>query len=227
LKKPFAKKEPVQLKKGYTRLKPHSTYKNKNGLILPSVTTIIGQLGKPYLITWANKMGLKGIDSNKYRDEMGVIGSLAHALISSDIKGEKLEVSDFTIEQLEKAGNCVKSYNKWKGDRLFAPFAVETPLVSEEYQFGGTPDYFGLVDAIETILDYKTGAVYKEAYIQICAYNQLLKENGYEVPKRSIILGIPRTDDEKFQEVFYDNFEAGWECFKHLLAVYNYLKDLK
>jgi len=226
VKKPFAKinNKPIE---GHVKVAPHATYHNKEGEVLPSVTTIVGQLGKPFLITWANRMGLRGINSDTYRDEMGVIGSLAHAMISSDLKGEKLDVSGYTQEQLEKANNCVRSYQKWKGDKLLAPYVIETPMVSEEFQFGGTPDYFGLVDGIETILDYKTGAVYKEAYIQTSAYYYLLKENGHEIPKRITILGIPRTNDEKFQEVHYDNFEAGWETFKHLLKVYRYLKEMK
>jgi len=226
-RKPFAKKEEKPVAEGFTKMKPHATYRNKEGIVVPSVTTIVGQLGKPFLITWANRMGLRGIDSNKYRDEMGVIGSLAHALISSDIKGEKLHLADFTQEQLDKANNCLRSYNKWKEGKLLAPMVVETPLVSEEFQFGGTPDYYGLVDSDEAILDYKTGAVYVEAYIQTCAYHRLLVENGHEPPKKIIILGIPRTDDEKFQEVIYDKFETGWETFKHLLSVYNYMKEMK
>ena len=232
VKKPFAKiqeSENLQTEtpKEMVKFRAHTQYKNKAGIPVPSVTTVIGILGKPNLITWANKMGLQGVDSNKYRDEMGVVGTLAHALISADLKGEKLVLSDFSQSQIDMANNCLRSYLKWREPKLLAPFVIESPLVSEEYQFGGTTDYYGLVDALETILDYKTGFIGPEAYIQTCAYRHLLIENGHPVPQKITILGIPRTNDEKFQEVHYTDFTAGWECFKHLLGAYNYLKDMK
>ena len=224
VRKPFAKKE--EPKNGKKRLTPHSTYTNKEGVVIPSVTGVLSMLGKPFLITWANRMGLKGINSDDYRDEMGVIGGLAHGMISSSFKDEEIELADFALEQVVKAKNCYKSYLKWREDKLLAPYLIENKLVSEEFQFGGTPDYYGLIDGVETILDYKTGAIYKEAYLQTCAYWKLLIENGQPAPQKIILLGIPRTDDEKFQEVIYTDFETGWNTFKTMLALHNQLKEI-
>lgn len=224
-KKPFKKDEPKIDE--LSKFRAHTRYKNREGVTLPSVTTVLGILNKPALIVWANRLGLQGIDSTKYRDEMGVIGGLAHALISSDLKGEKLLLSGYSQDQIDKANNCMKSYFKWREKKNLNPYVIETPLVSEEFQFGGTTDFYGTIDGENTILDYKTGGVYKEAYIQTCAYRQLLIENGHPLPSKITILGIPRTDDEKFQEITYTDFTTGWETFKHLLLAYNYLKEMK
>ena len=85
----------------------------------------------------------------------------------------------------------------------------------------------GMINGELVLADYKTGFVGKEAYIQTCAYRELLIENGYSPATKIIILGIPRTEDEKFQEVTYTNFDTGWEMFKHLRACYDLLKQIK
>jgi hypothetical protein len=209
------------------RFKAHTRYKNKAGIAVPGVTGVLGILGKPFLIAWANRMGLQGIDSEKYKVEMGTIGSIAHAMISTSFLDCDMDLSDYTPQQIDTAANCYRSYLNWKGNKFLVPIVVEQPLISEEYQFGGTTDFYGLIDSEEVILDYKTGMVSKDAYLQTCAYRQLIIENGYPAPKKITILGIPRADNEKFQEVVYTDFTAGWECFKHLLAAYNYYKDMK
>jgi hypothetical protein len=221
--KPEEKEKP----KDTSKYKAHTRYKNKAGIAVPGVTGVLSILGKPFLIAWANRMGLQGIDSEKYKVEMGTIGTIAHAMISTSFLDCDLDLSDYTPQQIEKAVNCYRSYLNWRENKLLAPMVVEQPLISEEYQFGGTTDFYGLIDSDEVILDYKTGMVSKEAYIQTCAYRQLIIENGYAAPKKITILGIPRADNEKFQEVTYTDFTAGWECFKHLLVAYNYLKDMK
>ena len=60
--------------------KAHIRYKLKDGTVVPGATTITGLLNKPFLITWANRLGLEGIDSTKYRDAAADIGTLAHQI---------------------------------------------------------------------------------------------------------------------------------------------------
>lgn len=57
--------------------KAHVKYRTKDKVLVPGVTTITNLLNKPYLIKWANDLGLEGIDSTKYRDEAADIGTLA------------------------------------------------------------------------------------------------------------------------------------------------------
>ena len=107
------------------------------------------------------------------------------------------------------------------------PVCLEMPLVSEQYQFGGMPDYLGYINGDLVLADYKTGGIYRESTIQTCAYRQLLIENGYEPAGKIVILGIPRTEDEKFQEITYTSFEVGWEAFLCLRRLYDLLKVIK
>ena len=208
-----------------SRSQAHIRYKNAQGLIVPGVTTVLGLLAKPQLIIWANRLGLEGIDSSKYRDDKGDIGSAAHRMILAHLRGEKANLTDFTPEQIDKAENCFLSYLAWEKGKVIEPILVEAPLVSETFQFGGTLDFYGTVDGELTLCDYKTGGIYPEAYYQLCAYRQLLEGSGQAAPVKGIILGIPRAETEAFQVATYTAFDQGWQIFFHLLQVYRLRKE--
>jgi len=209
------------------KTKAHTRYRNKNGGIVPGVTTIVGQLDKPALVPWANKLGLQGVDSHKFSQELAEIGNLAHAMTTNNLRGVETDTSDYSKEQIGKAENSFISWLEWAGERKIEPICTELPLVSEEHQFGGCPDFLGKIDGVLILADYKTGGIWREHYIQLCGYWGLLRENDYPLPKKGLILGIPRTPDEKFQEVYYTEFERGWQIFLHLREVYDLLKGVK
>jgi hypothetical protein len=209
------------------KTKAHQRYKNKAGEIVPGVTTITGLKAKPQLVIWANRLGLKGIDSSKYRDEKADIGTLAHAMILAHLKGEQADTSDYSANQITEAENCFLSYLAWAKGKDIKPNLVEQSLISEAYQFGGCLDFYGTINGELVLVDYKTGGIYDEAKIQTCAYRQLLIENEHPAPDKIIILGIPRTEDEKFQEVTFTKFDVGWKYFKNLRENYNLDKLLK
>lgn len=207
--------------------KAHIRYKNAKGAIVPGASTIANILDKPALPPWANKLGLQGINSNDYAKGMAQIGTLAHVMIMADLKGESVDTSEYSQEQISKAENSYLSWLEWRKRKNLNPLLLETPLVSESYQFGGTPDFLGFIDKTLVLADYKTGGIWREAYFQTCAYRQLAIDNGYPPADKILILGIPRTEDEKFQEVTYTSFDKGWEVFVYLLKVYSLLKEIK
>ena len=209
------------------KTRAHIRYKNKEGKVVPGATTVIGLLNKPQLVVWANRLGLQGIDSSKFRDEKAEIGTLAHAMILATLKGESIDTSEYSREQISQAENSFLSWLEWGKGKDIKPILLETPLVSEQYQYGGTPDFLGYLDGDIVLMDYKTGGIFREAYIQACSYRHLLYENEYPVTDKAIILGIPRTEDEDFKEVTYTNFDTGWEIFKRLNDVYQLLKEVK
>lgn len=207
--------------------KIHTIYKTKTGDKVPGVTTVLSILSKPALIHWAWQMGIEGKDYTKIRDDKGEIGTLAHAMIMADLKGEEPDTSDYSKEQIDQAENCFLSWLEWRKGKVIEPLLIEKALVSELYQYGGTLDFYGMIDGISVLGDYKTGGIWKESYIQTCAYRQLLREDGYKPPEKILILGIPRTPDEKFQEVTYTEFDKGTALFLHLREAYSLLKDIK
>ena len=62
---------------------------------LPSVTEILSIVSKPYLIPWANKMGLQGVDLGEYNAEATNLGIIVHGKIESYYKNTEFDDSNF------------------------------------------------------------------------------------------------------------------------------------
>ena len=208
--------------------KIHTVYKLKNGKKVPGVTTIISILAKPALIHWAWDLGTKGVDYRKFRDDKADIGSLAHYLIMCYLKKETPDTSDYSRKQIDQAENCIISFFEWKKMHSFEPILIESPLVSEKYKFGGTPDLLAKINGEYCLIDFKTGkGIYvNDMFPQLAAYSHLLQENNYKITN-SRILRIGREESEGFEERLIQDIEPYWEIFKNCLSIYNIRRRLK
>lgn len=212
------------------KTKIHTQYKLQGGQLVPGVTTIIGILAKPALIAWAYNCGVKGIDYRKVRDNSADIGSLAHYLLLCRFSGETPDTSDYSPADLAKAHNSLKSFQAWNENNPMKPLMVETPMVSEKFGFGGTPDLYGIrtTDNAQILVDFKTGkAIYDEAKIQCSAYGYLIYEQTGKWPDKTLILRINTGNNEDFEVRTVERIDAHWELFRHLLRVYELQRDLK
>lgn len=214
--------------------KTHTIYKLSNGDVVPGVTTVLGIIAKPALAPAANRLGLQNINSTIYWRELADIGTLAHHLILCHLKKIDPEIIGFSNSMIDKAENSFLSYLEWEKGHKIEPVLLETPLVSEIFKYGGTSDCICHLDAKErlTLLDFKTGGIYREHYWQLSAYAQLLLENNHFIGD-GLILGIPRTADESFQEQWLnkDSLKLGLDPFLCALdlcsSIKNYEKEIK
>ena len=207
--------------------KAHIVYKTSDGKRVAGVTTITGLLNKPYLVTWANKHGLEGIDSSKYTDEAASIGTLAHQMVQDHLQGHKTELDLYSPLQVSLAENSFLSYLHWEEGHDIQPIICETPLVSDTLRYGGTVDCYCLLDGVPTIVDFKTGkAIYDEYFVQVSAYKQLLIEHGHPVEQIKI-LRIGRDETEGFEERTVTDDRDYYDIFIDLLDIYYLKKKLK
>jgi len=204
------------------RAKEH--YRNAAGEIIPSVTTVLNELNKPALVKWANKLGLQGVDSDRYKDELADIGTLTHYFIMCHLQEEVPNVSEYSPVQVDAAKACYKKYVDWELRNPVRPLLVEEALVSEKYQFGGRPDLFALCSGLFLLGDFKTNAkgIFPEMVYQVAAYRVLLIEQGYRVT-RAVILRIGRDDPEGCEERILTpaELDSGFEIFARCLDIYN------
>ncbi len=211
-----------------TKAKAHQEYFLKDGTKVPGVTTILGIIAKPALAPAANKLGLLGINSTIKWRELADIGTISHYLILSHLKKVKPDTSDYPGYYVDKAENSFLSYLAWEKEHTVEPVLLETSLVSEVFRYGGTPDCVCHLDGKKnlTLIDYKSGGIYKEHYWQVSAYAQLLSENNYLIDE-AFILGIPRTVDESFDDRWLDEdrLELGFNPFIQSLSLFNAIKD--
>ena len=216
-----------EVKDAPKKARGHTVYKLSDGSKVPGVTTVLGVLNKPALVVWANRLGLQGIDSSKYRDEMADIGTLAHQMIVDYFKGEETDTAEYSKSQIELAENCLLSFWEWEKGHKIEIIMAEAQLISTEYGYGGTIDCFCNLDGQPTLLDFKTGkAIYPEFFYQLAAYEQLLTEAG-KLIEVTRILRIGRDADEGFEERSVGNLDKQFEIFKHCLAIYNLKKEEK
>jgi hypothetical protein len=207
-----------------TRSKAKELYHNLAGEIIPSVTTVLNELNKPALVKWANRLGLQGIDSDRYKDELADIGTLTHYFIMCRLKEEVPDVSEYSPVQVASAQACYKKYIDWELRNPVKPIIAEEQLISEKYQYGGQPDLYALCNKDFLLGDFKTNAkgIFIEAVFQVSAYRHLLIENGFFVTK-AVILRIGRDDPEGFEEKILTpaEMDVGFGIFARCLDIYN------
>lgn len=205
----------------------HTIYKKKDGTRVPSVTTYLNILSKPALIHWAWEQGVAGLDYRKVRDQAGDTGTLVHYLILCALGGEEPDLSYYTPQDLAFAASPMNKFNEWRKGKVIEPILLEAPIVSELYSFGGTPDFFGLICGVPTLLDFKTGKeVYQEAFCQVAAYKELLVEYGY-CPEAIKIIRIGKSEDEGFEERATGNLDNHWKIFLACQQIYELEKQIR
>ena len=172
---------------------PTGIYLDKRGNRLPSVTQVLAKAwSKPALVAWAHREGAAGRPLNKARDDAAEAGTAAHELILSRIGGPQPEMARYGKDAVSAARISYHHAQAWMDDHNFSPVLVETPLVSTKMGYGGTPDWYGLLDGIPTVLDIKTSGLHAEHLVQLAAYRLLLIEAGHDV-ERLLLLRAPRT----------------------------------
>ena len=209
----------TKLKAGH---RAHTTYINAIGERVPSVTTILNSvLAKPALIRWAYGLGKAGVDMDTYRDELADIGKLAHRMILDHLRKEKTDTSAYTKQQVDLAENAFIKYLEWERGHEVEPLIVEKPLVSEEHNFGGTPDFIGRVDGVMTLMDYKTGkAIYDDFWYQLGGYWTLTFKLNIQPIASFRILNIGRDESEQFKEEVRSDILNEQAIFLHALAIH-------
>ena len=215
------------MEKTANKTKAHQRYKLRSGEIVPGVTTICGLRAKPFLVPWANKLGLRGIDSTKYVDEKADIGSLAHLMVQNHLQNKSTDTSEYSQFVIDQANNCYMKFLNWEKKHTLEPIFLEKELVSEGERFGGCIDYYGKVDGVLELLDFKTAkAIWNEVNYQLAGYEILLESEFLEVDNRRI-LRIGRTEDEGFEEKERRDLTLQKVIFRALLTIYNTEKLLK
>ncbi len=215
--------------------RPKGGYKNAEGKRVPGVTTIIGRFkDSGGLMWWAFEQGKsaeRGEINSLYdkRDEAAEAGTLAHSLVEASIRGEPTpELSHYPPEIVKQATQGYENYLRWADTTKMKVIEQEIPLVSEKYQFGGTPDAIMVNDEL-CLGDWKTSnAIYQDHIIQLAAYKILWEEN---YPERPITGGFHlcrfAKEHADFAHHFWAELDEAWEQFKLFRAAYDIDKRLK
>ena len=96
----------------------HSTYINNEKIEVPSVTTIIKILNKPFIAKWANSLGWKRQSYDKVLEESANKGTFVHELIHEYIfkEGKKFDISD--TDKLNFLYENINAYKEFEKEHI-------------------------------------------------------------------------------------------------------------
>jgi hypothetical protein len=199
--------------------------------LLPSVTTINGMLSKAGLDTWKQQQVLLAAltlprqdgeaeqewlarvmqDSKATGREAAERGTAIHAIIESYFEQVYMPEKPAYLDNIDKALNEAFGSQLWLSEKSFGH-----PL-----GFGGKCD---LMSVNGFVVDFKTKEtdldkvdVYFEHEMQLAAYREGL---GVPTARCAIVFVNGKTNQVKLIEISQEKLQSGWECFKHLLRVY-------
>lgn len=194
----------------------------------PGVTTILNTLGKPFLVKWANKIGLQGIKVDEYVNEKAKVGELIHKIIQSRLLKQPLDVNGYSDEELRVAEKAFFRYVEWENKHIIENVEIEKELFSDTYKYMGRLDIYCKLDGLWTIIDIKTSkSINIEQEVQVSSYEQLVKENNLKVD-RVMIINTGKEENSKLEivEVPFDKISKYFKFFKALLDVYYIKKEI-
>ena len=201
----------------------HSTYINKNDIEVPSVTTIIKILNKPFIAKWANSLGWKRQSYDKVLEESANKGTFVHEVLNAYIfrQGKKFNLSN--PEVMNFLYETIDIFKDFEKSNDFKPVWGEKSFSLEK--FGGTVDLYCNLNGLDTIIDFKTSKrFYSSHFIQLGAYIQLLEANEYNVDQ----VGILRIRDgySELKLLQRDEMEKYIELFNKLTDIFYIVYDL-
>ena len=201
----------------------HSTYINKNDIEVPSVTTIIKILNKPFIAKWANSLGWKRQSYDKVLEESADRGTFVHEVLNAYIfrQGKKFNLSN--PEVMNFLYETIDIFKDFEKSNDFKPVWGEKSFSLEK--FGGTVDLYCNLNGLDTIIDFKTSKrFYSSHFIQLGAYIQLLEANDYNVDQ----VGILRIRDgySELKLLQRDEMEKYIELFNKLTDIFYIVYDL-
>ena len=199
--------------------------------LLPSVTTINGMLSKAGLDTWKQQQVLLAAltlprlpnepeqewlqrvmsDSKATGREAAERGTRIHAIVQSYFEGAYHVEPPLYLAKVETALKDAFGERHWVAEKSFA----------HAFGYGGKCD---LMSPNGIVVDFKTKDtsldkvdVYFEHEMQLAAYREGL---GMPSARCAIVFINGTTNEVKLIEVSDIALQKGWECFEHLLRVY-------
>lgn len=209
---------------------PTSDYHTKDGKRVPGVTTILNRFkDSGGLIYWAWQQGKEGKDFRETRDTAAEAGTLAHSMVFNHLKGELVLPPLLLDKTQERAYKAFQNYLSFEKQSNVKIIALETPMVSEQHRYGGTPDALMEIDGKLALGDWKTSnGVYEDMLLQLGGYAILWEENH---PEQPITGGFHLCRFAKeagdYSHHYWDTLDEAKEMFLLLRRAYELDKLLK
>ncbi len=164
-----------------------------------------------------------GFAHRKIFKEAGVIGTAVHKFIEWDLEGRQGKQPEMP-EGFEKS---IQGWMRWTINHEVKPTYMEFQVFSLKHQYAGTLDFYGKIDGVVEIADWKTSrSIYPEAILQVVSYWTALLEMRPDLPppEQGRIVCFPKEGD-KVEEVIIKagDRERIFDAFLSALDLWKYL----
>lgn len=201
----------------------HKTYYNQDGIEVPSATTVLKIINKPHLQKWSNIMGFRNQKVEDILEKSSEIGTQVHALIEAFIMKKEYHYVKSKWYSKQLLIEYLDGFITWYLEQDIEPIFAEKSMSSNRY--GGTIDFYGKMDGLYTILDWKTSKdFYLTMFIQLAAYCQLLEEKGKTVEQVAIVR--VNKGKIKIRKMLRNELEPYIVAFNNLLDFFHSYYDL-
>jgi hypothetical protein len=211
--------------------------------LLPSVTTINGMLSKAGLDTWKQQQVLLAAltlprladepesdwlarvmqDSKATGREAAERGTAIHGIIQGYFEQMYMPEKPAYLDAIDSTLNSAFGNQPWLSERSFGHalgFGGKCDLMAKPINGQGTGF---IVDFKTKDTDLDKVDVYFEHEMQLAAYREGL---GLPTARCAIVFVNGTTNQVKLVEVEESKLQNGWECFQHLLRVYQIKNNL-
>ena len=204
-----------------------------NGKLATGVTTILGVIAKPALISWASRMASNYVLNNlkdlndlervceeaknahrSKRDKAGNTGKATHEKCENWIRvrflklppNETIEYDKLSEEEKKIADIMIDNFKDWATKNKVKFLASEKRLYNEELFIAGTVDALCEIGGKKYVLDIKTSSsIFDRVPMAQCAgYRLMLESMGEKDFKGSVIVNIKKSGEfNEERDVYY------------------------
>ena len=202
----------------------HKIYYNSKGEEIPSATTILKLISKPALVKWANYLGFRRINVDDELFKSSEYGTMIHEFANCILQNKIIIYIEDDYPR-QKVLRSLSPLVHWITDNDIEPIHLEKEFISDEFNFGGTLDFYGKVNGKYEITDFKTSKQIRlSMFIQLALYIILLEEHGNKVDQCRIILLNDKNRDSKV--LIRSDMEDYVIMAKNLITTYNIYYNL-
>ena len=189
-----------------------------------SVTTPFKIISMPFLKLWETRVGVKtarGIASKAANYGSKIHGYCEDYLTKGEIKPPKKYKAD------------MDAFIKWADENIEEKIASEKVVWSPKYLVAGRYDFLGKIKGYDglCIVDWKTGRLRPEHFLQLAAYRKLTAEST-DIPlediKHRLVVSIKNgkckaIPPDKKNPTIDPNLDVDFEVYLSVLNVYNWM----
>lgn len=195
-------------------------YFTPEGNAYPSVTTVLGILGKKELMEWRRRVGED--EANRISRQAANRGTAVHKLCEDYLDNKE----DYSKKHMPANIHMFNTMKSLLDEKINNIWFQEAFLYSDELRTGGQVDCIAEFNGELSVIDFKTSRRPKSPdkienyFMQICFYAKAFEERtGIAIKKGVVLIGVDDSEPQTFiihTEDYLEHFKAVRETYQSL-----------